>query len=347
MNFRNRDIDPDNTLLDSLKQMDKLDKKLLIVISNGKFIGLLSIGDVQRAIIRNITLDTKIGRILRKDIKILTPTDDLETAKKLMLEFRMELCPVVNSENEVESVYFWEDLFIDKKINPTKKLDLPVVIMAGGFGTRLRPLTNVLPKPLIPLRDKTIIEEIIQHFQEFGCNDFYISVNYKADLIEYYLNNQNLSCNMSFFKEDEPSGTAGSLSLLKHKIHSTFFVSNCDILINQDYSEMLDYHIANKNAITVISALKHYSIPYGTIETGDNGILLSLQEKPEVTFKINTGLYIMEDYILKEIPDKTFIHITELIRNVQLKGMKIGVYPVSEKSWIDIGTWEEYKQALF
>jgi NDP-sugar pyrophosphorylase family protein len=203
-----------------------------------------------------------------------------------------------------------------------------------------------LPKPLIPLHEKSIIEEIIERFGEHGCQDFLISVNYKAALIEYYLKSQNLNFNLKFFNEEQPMGTAGSLSLLKGKINETFFVSNCDILIEQDYSEILDFHQVNKNEITIVAALKHYPIAYGTIETGENGRLLKLVEKPELTFKINSGMYILEPHLLNEIPENLFFHITNLIEEILKRKGNIGVFPVSEKSWKDIGSWEEYRNEI-
>lgn len=342
INYRNRNIEHSKTILDALKYMDKLDKKLLLVVQNNKFIGLISSGDVQRAIIKNISLNTPIYKIIRKKIRVGKPNDSFEKIKKMMIEFRMELYPIVNEQNEIENIYFWEDIFNGKKETILKKFKLPVVIMAGGYGTRLKPLTNVLPKPLLPIGNKTMLEEIFERFGKFGCNDFYLSVNYKAELIEYYIKSQNLPYKIFFFKEDKPLGTAGSLSLLKKKINQTFFVNNCDILIEQDYSEILEYHHKNKNEITIIAALKHYSIPYGTIESGEDGKLLGLTEKPELTFKINSGMYILEPHLLNEIQENTFLHITELIDKVKNRRGKIGVFPVSEKSWKDMGDWKEY-----
>jgi len=218
--------------------------------------------------------------------------------------------------------------------------------MAGGFGTRLKPITNVLPKPLIPIGDKTMVEEIFERFYKHGCTNFYLSVNYKSDLIEYYLVNQNLPYNLNFFKENKPMGTGGSLALLKEKVKETFIVTNCDILIEQDYSEILDYHRKNKNEITIVAALKHLPIPYGIIETGENGQLIDLQEKPEWTYKINSGMYILEPHLLNEIPADTFYHITQLIANVQSRKGIIGVFPVSEKSWKDVGLLSDYIEVL-
>lgn len=342
MNFRNRNISPDSTLLEALKKMDAIDKKLLIVEINKKFVGLLSAGDIQRTIIKNKPLTLPIKEILRKNIRVGKESDSFDTIKQMMIDFRMEFCPIINVHNEIIKIYFWEDLFDDKKPKIKKEFNLPVIIMAGGFGTRLKPLTNVLPKPLIPIGEKTMLEEIFDRFSKHGCNEFYISVNYKAELIIFYLENQELPYKIEYFKENKPMGTAGSIGLLKGKVNKTFFVTNCDILIEQDYSEILEYHYESKNEITIVAALKHFPIAYGTIETGENGKLIELQEKPELSFKINSGMYILESHLLEEIPANTFFHITQLIELVKKRQGNIGVYPVSEKSWIDVGDWESF-----
>ena len=254
--------------------------------------------------------------------------------------------PVVNDRREIVKVIFWEDLFGSPILPPKKQFHVPVVIMAGGLGSRLKPLTNVIPKPLIPINEKTIIEHIFDRFREHGCDSFYISVNYKAELIEYYLDEQNLPYNIVYFKENVPMGTAGSLSLLKGKIKDTFFVSNCDILIEEDYSEILEYHKRNNNEITIVAALKSYNIPYGTIKSGEKGELKELIEKPCFTFKINSGMYILEPHLIDEIPNDKFFHITQLIEKVKNRRGRVGVFPVSEKSWKDIGEWSVYLKEL-
>jgi dTDP-glucose pyrophosphorylase len=344
--FAERTISPGQTILEALKLMDYLAVKSLAVSQDGAVLhGVLSIGDIQRAIIAGVNLNTEVGEIMRPNPRVLHPGQDESNAREMMVKYRMEFLPVVNPETrEIIKVYFWSDFFPEKIIGPAQQFDLPVVIMAGGLGTRLKPLTNVIPKPLIPLGDKTIIEQIFDRFALHGCSRFFLSVNYKADLIEYYLKEQNLQYAIEYFRENQPLGTAGSLSLLKGKINQTFFVSNCDILIEQDYSEILDYHRANRNELTIVAALKHYPIPYGIVETGENGSLISLVEKPELTFKINSGMYLLEPHLLNEIPDLQFTHITSLIEQVVRRNGRVGVFPVSEKSWTDIGTWEEYKK---
>ncbi len=326
--------------------MDEINRKLLIVANDdGTFFSLLSIGDIQRAIIKNLPINTKVSEIVRQDVTVAHPEDDLEKVKQRMKIRRNELMPIIDSQNRVVDIIFWEDLFTESRltVSEDKKLNLPVVIMAGGKGTRLAPLTNVWPKPLIPINKKTIIEDIMDKFVEVGCNEFYLSVNYKADVIKQYFENLNSSYyKISYIQEEKPLGTAGSLYLLRDKIHSTFFVSNCDILIDEDYAALYNYHKANYNEITMVAAIKSFLIPYGTIETGEGGQLKSIQEKPELSFKINTGMYILEPNLLQEIPKNNFLHITTLIEKLHQEERKVGVFPVSEGSWKDIGTWNEY-----
>lgn len=337
-----RKINSNDSLINALKQMDKIDKKILLVFNDNSFLNVLSIGDIQRAIIKNIPLNSEINAVLRKKTTLANTTDSFDSIKQKMIDGKIELMPVVGDNNILQDVYFWEDIFNENKTIDYLKFNLPVVIMAGGFGTRLKPLTNVLPKPLIPIGDKTMLEEIFDRFAKHGCNNFFISVNYKSELIEFYIKNQNLPYKIEYFREEKPMGTAGSLSLLKGKLTETFFVNNCDILIEQDYSEILNYHRENKNEITLVAALKTYPIPYGTLETGESGKLLEIKEKPEFTFKINSGMYILEPHLLNEITDDMFFHITHLVEKVKNRNGRVGVFPISEKSWKDVGNWEEY-----
>jgi len=326
--------------------MDKYSVRLLLIIEEGNFISLVSIGDIQRAILKNISLSTKVENILRSKIEVANSLDDIEKIKSEMLATRTECMPIIDINNRLIDVVFWEDLFADK-YSDNQKLTLPVIIMAGGIGSRLKPLTNVIPKPLLPIGQNTIIEEIMTRFKNIGSNEFYISVNYKADIIEHYLKSiQNNSFIIKFIHEKKPLGTAGSLHLLKGKIDTSFFVSNCDILINHNYIDFYRYHVDNMNDITIIAALKHYPISYGTIETGMNGDLLALIEKPELTFKINTGMYLLEPRMFDYIPDNECFHITELISAVKNAGGRIGVFPISQGSWKDIGERDEYLSVL-
>ena len=336
-------IDHKASILNALKQMDAVMHKLLIVTKDGLYYNLLSIGDIQRAIIKGVNLDQAIDSILRDTTHVASVGDDMENVKERMLKRKSEFTPIVDAENHIVDVVFWEDLF---QTNPPKEhheLDLPVVIMAGGKGTRLRPLTNVLPKPLIPIGEQTMMEDIMDRFLECGCDRFYVSVNYKAETIKRYFDNLGKpQYHISYFQEDKPLGTAGSLHLLKGSIDRTFFVSNCDIIIDEDYADILKYHRDNHNEITAVAAIKNIAIPYGTFETKEDGLLSSIVEKPTYTFKINTGMYILEPHLIDEIPQNEFYHITFLIEKLMREGRRVGVYPINEGSWIDVGNWDEY-----
>lgn len=334
-------------IIAALKQMDAMKVKLLLVTDGDKFCSLLSIGDIQRAIIANVPLESPIEKILRDKVNVAKQGDDRERIITRMKERRIDFMPIVDEEGNIVDVIFWEDISTYKESRIKTPFTLPVVIMAGGQGSRLRPLTNVLPKPLIPIGEQTMMEDIMDKFVECGCHDFYISVNYKAEFIRRYFDNLDKpQYHVEYFQEDKPLGTAGSLHLLKDKINSTFFVSNCDIIIDEDYSEILDFHRQNKNEITVVAALKNYSIPYGTLETGEAGLLTGLTEKPNLTFKINTGMYILEPHLIKEIPSDRLYHITFLIEKLINERRKVGVFPISEGSWTDIGNWDEYMKYI-
>ncbi|WP_335904146.1 nucleotidyltransferase family protein [Shewanella algae] len=333
----------DATLLDTLKKMDAIRTKLLIIIKdNNRFCNLVSIGDVQRAIIKGHNLSDRLSEIIIDQKVVAKANDHPDSIKKLMDNIRADFMPVLDEDGELRNVIFRD--YSSESRHEVKKLknNIPVVIMAGGKGSRLKPISNIIPKPLIPIGEKTILEEIIDRFENSGSDKFYLSVNYKKEMIQYYLDSIGRTSNIEYFSEVKPLGTAGSLSLLKGKINSTFYVTNCDILIEQDLNDIHKYHVENNNEITLVAALKIISIPYGTINSGVDGLLESIEEKPQLSFKINAGVYILEPHLLDEIPDGEFFHITELIENVRKRDGRVGVFPISEKSWLDIGEWPEY-----
>jgi NDP-sugar pyrophosphorylase family protein len=211
---------------------------------------------------------------------------------------------------------------------------------------RLNPFTKILPKPLMPIGEKPIIEIIINRFFDYGCKDFYLSLNYKSNIIKAYFSDFEHEYKINYILENKPLGTAGSLHLLKNMIKKTFFVSNCDILIEADYADILKFHYQRKNKITLVSSMKNFTIPYGVCEIQNGGILKNIREKPEYDFLVNTGMYVVEAAVLADIPKNQFYNITELINDYLKKGEKVGVYPVSEKSWIDMGQFEALQETL-
>lgn len=334
------------TLLDAMKKMDTQKVKTLFVFDNEHFEGLLTLGDIQRAIIKNIALSEPISTILNKDKIYGYVNEREESIKEKMRQIRAEVMPVLNENGELVDVYFWSDLFKQSAPQHREKIDLPVVIMAGGKGTRLKPLTNVIPKPLIPVGEKTILEVILDQFEEIGCHKFYMSVNYKADMMKYYLSQIEHQYDIEFFEEDKPLGTIGSVSLLKGKIKTPFFVSNCDSINEQDYRDVYDYHVSNHNDMTIVTMVKSITIPYGVIETGEDGLMIDLKEKPEHTYMVNSGVYILNPELIDEIPEGQFFHITHLMEKVKARGGRVGCFPVSEHAWHDMGEWPEYLKMI-
>lgn len=340
-------VSKDTSIIETLHRMDETRHKMLLVFDNEIFLTIITIGDIQRAIIRNVSLNSPISTILELANKQYAHSSDTEeTIRRKMLRIRAEFMPVLNDKGELVDVVFWEDLLDNKPTEEKSKINLPVVIMAGGKGTRLKPITNVIPKPLVPIGDKTILEEIMDQFEEIGCDQFYMSINYKADMMRFYMGQLEHKYNIEFFEEPKPLGTIGSVKLLRDKITTPFFVSNCDILIDQDYRDVYDYHQANHNDITIVTAVKSFKIPYGVIETGENGLMTGLTEKPEITYMINTGVYILEPHLINDIPDNELFHITHLMEKVKNRGGRVGCFPVSENSWKDMGEWPEYLKLI-
>ena len=344
--IKSRIITPDKSLLTAMKQMDSGGFKTLFVLVGDQFDGLLTLGDIQRAIIKNVSLSEPIYTIIDRG-KIYGFVSETEEAVRIkMRQLRAEVMPILNDDHQLVDVWFWNDLFEKSEVPTREAIDLPVVIMAGGKGTRLKPLTNVIPKPLVPIGEKTILEEIMDRFETIGCHKFYMSVNYKSDLLQFYLDQLEHKYDIRFFEEDKPLGTIGSVSLLKGKLNSPFFVSNCDIIIDQDFRDVYDYHLENHNDLTVVTAVKSIRIPYGVIETGDDGLMTALKEKPELTYMINSGLYILNADCIDEIPVGEMFHITQLIEKIKERKGRVGCFPVSEHAWKDMGEWPEYLKMI-
>lgn len=344
--IKERIIAPSASLLEAMKGMDEAKVKMLFVFGGEHFEGIVTIGDIQRAIIKNVPLENPVSTIVGRNKKYAHPDESLDDIRKKMISLRAECMPVVDNQGELVNVYFWSDLFKRSEPQHREKINLPVVIMAGGKGTRLKPLTNVIPKPLVPVGDKTILEVIMDQFESIGCTKFFMSVNYKADMMKYYLSQLEHQYEVEFFQEEKPLGTIGSVSLLKGKITTPFFVSNCDSINEQDYRDVYDYHVSNHNDLTIVTMVKTFKIPYGVIETGEDGLMVSLSEKPELTYQVNTGVYILNPSCIEEIPEGEFFHITHLMEKIKARGGRVGCFPVSEHAWKDMGEWPEYLKMI-
>lgn len=325
--------------------MDENARKIVFVVDEQtRLVGTVTDGDIRRWILKGKTLDARVTCVMNAHPIVVDEHYKRDDVKQLMKKHGIECIPIVNNQRQIVSVIWWTDFF-NGASTPRASLHVPVVIMAGGKGTRLYPFTHILPKPLIPVGERPIVELIMEKFSAVGCNEFYLSVNHKAKLIKAYFSDVKLPYTIRYVEEKIPSGTAGSLSLLKNKITNTFCVTNCDILIDADYADILSFHRQKKNTITLVSSMKHFTIPYGICEIAKkDGTLANIKEKPEYDFLVNTGMYFLEPSVLRDIPEHTLYHITDLINAYLRRGKKVGVYPISEKSWMDMGHIETYQE---
>lgn len=344
MNIQDIIINEEISIRQAAKILDKTAKQVLLITEDNKLKAILTDGDIRRWILKSGDLSAPVKEIANYSPKYITETERYK-AKRLMKKYSISSIPVVSIEGEVKSIIFWNDLDMSS-VEKKPSLDIPVVIMAGGLGTRLYPYTKILPKPLIPIGDIPIVERIINRFKGFGCNEYYLTVNYKKNMIKAYFEEVVKNYNIYYIEEDKPLGTGGSLYYLKDKIKSTFFVSNCDILIDSDYEAMYDYHKENKNFITMICAVKNMVIPYGVVNLNSEGNIQSMVEKPEYSFLTNTGMYIIEPEALQLIKEDTFIHLPDIAKECMDKGMKVGVYPITERAWMDMGQPDEMQEMM-
>ncbi len=335
------------TIKEAMEILDKTSEKVLLVVDDGQaLIGTLTDGDIRRYILKGQDLSGTIENAYnRNPIFVFQEDFDPERTKKVLTKNKIDLVPILDQNRKVVDYITWEKAFGNNR-KSNQKLDAPVVIMAGGSGTRLEPFTKVLPKPLIPIDDKPVIDHIIDRFRAYGITEFYLTIHHMSKILRAYFEEKNPDYYIGFAEEDEPRGTAGSLKLLKDKLNKPFFVSNCDIIIEADYTDLYRFHIKNGYDITLVASAKQFNIPYGICELNGGGSLERIQEKPKYNFLVNTGLYILNPSVIDLIPINGLFHITHLIDKVRENSGTIGVYPVSEKAWIDVGQWAEYRKAL-
>ncbi len=310
-------------------------------------IGIITDGDFRRAVLNDVNLDGKIDEIINRDFIQIGEGYGKEEVHTLFSTTFANVIPVISSQGFLKEIILKDDFFNVNSINKIKeRMPYPAVIMAGGEGTRLAPFTNILPKPLLPLGDEPVIKVIMEKFNACGVDEFYVTVNSKKQMIKGYFHDHELPFTINFVDEDEPLGTAGSLGLIKKDMKTNFFVVNCDVVLDIDYNELVKFHDEGEHDLTLVASLRKYVIPYGVCNTDNKGSLVSMQEKPEQNLLVNTGLYFLNSSVLNLISGKEFLHMTDIINILKEKGFSVGVYPVTEKSWLDVGQWEEYSATL-
>lgn len=335
------------SIRDAMKQLGISSSKIIFVVDEkNKLIGTVTDGDIRRWILHNGSLNKKVEIVCNKKPQYLKAGSyDIEEVKKLMVNKKIESVPVLDSNNAVVDVLFWEGVFGQKYKKVSKKSGIPVVIMAGGQGTRMSLFTKIWPKPLIPVGEKPVVELVMDSFNENGCDGFYLLLNYKAEMIKSYFDNTKTFYQIHYIKENKPLGTAGGLKLLPKDFNETFFLSNCDIIIKEDYEEMLEFHRSHNHDVTIVASYKHFVVPYGVIES-DREKLEKIIEKPEHDYLVVTGMYILQKSVINLIAKNKVLQMPDLINLVKKNKGKVGVYPISERSWFDVGEIEKYKETI-
>lgn len=310
---------------------------LFLVNAENQLTGCITDGDIRRFLLSGGKLSDPVEKAANLNPKT---AKSLEDAKSLYHKKNYVMIPITDNNGSIIEIYNGDGKIAQKK----SALNVPVVINAGGKGTRLDPFTRVLPKPLIPVGELPIIEHIMREYQSYSCNDFHIIVNYKRELMKAYFSENEEKYSITWYDEGKPLGTGGGLSLLRGKINTTFFFVNCDTLLTNDYEKMLQFHKDNQNVITMICATKNITIPYGIVETGLNGSIEGIKEKPLMSFLTNTGVYIVEPEVFDEIEDNESIGFPDIVERLRKKGQRVAAFPVSENDWMDMGQLSELEK---
>jgi dTDP-glucose pyrophosphorylase/predicted transcriptional regulator len=332
-------VDPDTSILKVLEIIDRGALQFAIVVdTDRKLVGTVTDGDIRRGILKGKSLETPVSQIMNTK----PTTTGINESKELIFQ-RMKLeglkqLPIVGEDNRIISVEFFEDL-IQSKIRSNV-----VCLMAGGLGKRLKPLTDNIPKPLLKVGNKPILLTIIESFLEYGFNNFLISVNYKAELIEgYFKDGSQFGAKINYIRERMQLGTAGALSLLKQEMEEPFFVMNGDILTKINFSQLLDFHLESKAIGTMCVRPFDYQVPYGVVET-DGMYLKNIIEKPSFQYFVNAGIYVLEPEVLGFIPYNTYFDMPSLFNTALEKGKSTVIFPLREY-WLDIGHLPDFNRA--
>lgn len=341
MNAEELVIDARASVIDALQRLDETAHGCLFVVDADKhLVGSLTDGDVRRLILRTGSLDGSVEEAMN-DHPISVFEGDRLSAPGIMDNHQVPMVPIVTNEGLITEIVFDKGQKVLRKKLPE---DIPVVMMAGGVGSRLLPLTAILPKPLIPVNGTSIAERIIGRFHDSGCNDFYLILNYKKAMIKAYFDDLDLDYDVTYIDETEFLGTGGGVKLAQPYLENTFILTNCDILVDASVNELLEVHRKSGNAITCVCSLKNFTIPYGIIEISEGGKIEEMREKPTTSYLINTGCYMVEPEVLDYIGEDESIGFPDVMTRCQEAGLKVGVFPISEGAWLDMGQFDEMKR---
>lgn len=309
----------------------------IVVDKKGKLIGTLTDGDIRRGFLKGLTINSTINSLIFKKPIVAKKNDEKEKILKIALSKKIYQIPVVDDIGRVISIHV-----LDELVKFKNKSNL-VVIMAGGMGMRLRPLTKNIPKPMLKVGNKPILQTILEKFKESGYHNFLFCVNYKSKIIQdYFGDGSKFGVKIEYIREKTRMGTAGALSLFKKKIKEPFFVINGDLLTNLDFEKMLDFHYEHNSKATMCVKEYNIDLPYGEVKLNKENII-SIDEKPKLKFFVNAGVYILDPECIKLVPKK-FYDMTSLFKKILSNKKKTISFPLGEY-WLDIGRHNDYNKA--
>jgi dTDP-glucose pyrophosphorylase len=328
-----------STIREALNIIDASAMQIALVLNDkNKLIGTVTDGDIRRGLLSGLALDDSIESIIYKTPTVCTINSSKEEILKIAFEKKLYKIPIVDFEGTlvgIEEV----DGFIKQEEYPYK-----VVLMVGGLGRRLSPLTDNKPKPLLNVGNKPLLETIIDNFSKYGLKNFILSVNYKSEMIEdYFGDGSKFGVNIKYVHENKRMGTAGALSLMREELTTTFLVMNGDLLTNINFDHMISYHVEYQAVATM--GIKQYDlqVPYGVVNVNEQRIV-SIEEKPSHKFFVNAGIYILDKSVLNEIPYDTFYDMPTLFETI-IANNNIAVSFLIREYWLDVGQRSDYEQA--
>ena len=327
------------TIKEALKIIDNGAMQIAIVVDEkDKLIGTITDGDIRRGLLNSLSLDDSIESIIFKTPTVAKISDTKEDILKKALVKKLHQIPIIDDNNKVIGIKEIEEL-VKPQIKSNK-----VVLMVGGLGTRLKPLTDNTPKPMLKVGNKPILQTIVEKFAEYGYVNIVMCVNYKSHIIEdFFGDGSDFGVNIEYILEEQRMGTAGALSLLKSKPTEPFFVMNGDLLTNVNFEHLNDYHMAN-NAISTMCVREYdFQVPYGVVNL-DNGKIISIEEKPVHKFFVSAGIYMLSPEVLDFIPENEFYDMPTLFEKLISENENAVSFPLREY-WLDIGRIEEFEKA--
>ena len=332
-------IGPGSSVRQAVETIDAAGLQIAIVADGGgRLLGTVTDGDVRRAILRGVALDDAVTKVMNENPTTAREDDDRETLLRLMRQRKLHQIPLLDATWRVVGLQV-----LDRLLEPTRR-DNPVVLMAGGLGSRLSPLTDDTPKPLLHVGSKPILETILEAFVQHGFGTFYLSVNYLAEQVEeYFGNGSQWGVKIDYLREHERLGTAGALSLLPERPDEPLFVMNGDLLTRLNFAHLLDFHAEHAAAATMCVREYEMQVPYGVIETQSHRIL-DIREKPTERYLVNAGVYVLQPETLDLIPQGTFFDMPDLFKQLIARDQETAVFPIREY-WMDIGQMDDFHQA--